>query len=323
MGTFIGHVLPSIIFSLIALWWNFNNTIKYVRANRDRNSKNKKASGNRAYRGATIMPCWFMPTTCTRTMPGESFFKILLLTIYNLVEIGTGIHPGTAADHHTVIEHENLHHVSMLSGFLLAAIVEVAIYYGVKLPKRTDYMFNLLAFFIQFLIMMVHLNNDTGVEYVCHMIWAVITTFNFVAACIETYAPHNYWAVQMRIFFFFAQGTWLMQIAFVVWPQTTNPLFIWLPGHGTFTWLTISLMYHFMAVAVVMTLQFLVVQAMMPCFERAYDRYQLDVDACEEKLMLSANGGINVQLKGGSEKEYSILLGEDEDEETNSNQFEL
>jgi len=124
----VGHVIPSIIYSCVALWWGFSNSLKYIRAERVA----KKCS---PYRGSTIMPCFCCPTKRLRMLPGESFFKMLFLTIHMLVEIGTGLHLDSTQTHY-VIEHENIHHVAMLGGFLLGSYVEVAIYFGAKFPKK-------------------------------------------------------------------------------------------------------------------------------------------------------------------------------------------
>mgnify|MGYP001810780481 CR=1 FL=1 len=168
MGTFEGHVIPSVIYSVLALWWGFVTSIRYART-----LINKK---NR-YRSTVYMPCFCCPTKKLRTFPIESFIKFVFLGIHSFVEIYTGLHYN--ASNVLVLEYENAHHVCMLGAFLLSSIVEILIYYGVPFPKRTDYAFNALGFLIQALIMSVHLDGDKGLEQNVHKLWTVVCSLCF------------------------------------------------------------------------------------------------------------------------------------------------
>jgi hypothetical protein len=175
-----------------------------------------------------------------------------------------------------------------------------------------------------------------GIEYTCHLLWAVITTFLFISVIVECHSPHNFWVTQIRIFFFLAQGTWLMQIAFVIWPQTTNPMFLWPNDMNSFTWLVISLMYHFFFSAIVLTFMHVFVHSTIGCYNKAYDNFEMDLNQTKHPLYISNNDFININnnnikndddlklFKNGlennkifynSEKEYSILLNSNNDED--------
>jgi hypothetical protein len=204
-------------------------------------------------KGGTTMPCFFLPTKKLRNFPFESFVKMFGIGFHAFMELKTGIHQ-TGEDKHLMLEYENAHHVIMLSGFMVGTIVEIIIYFGAPLPKYSEYMFNLLAFLIQVLVMGGHLHGDLGLELKVHELWTWIIVLNFIGCCLETYNPDSFWAAYMRIFFFFAQGTWLMQVAFVVWPGK-NPLFVWKDDHASHTWLTVSAMLHLIGVSLVLMVQ--------------------------------------------------------------------
>lgn len=223
------------------------------------------------------MPCFFCPYKFFRVYPIESFFKLFFLSVHTIVELYTGFHR-SSVDNHIIIEYENLHHVCMLSGFIVGSIVEILIFYGVRFPEKTDYMFNLLAFFIQAVLMSNHLHGDQGLEYQVHVSWTFIIICTFVAACLEAFRPNDFWPVYLRTYFFLCQGTWLMQIAFVVWPHTSNPIFIWGTDHASHTWLNVSLMYHFIGCAIILLLQYTFINCTINTFDRCYQRYEQDLD---------------------------------------------
>jgi hypothetical protein len=150
------------------------------------------------------MPCFFCPTKHLRVLPIESFFKLTFLSIHIISELYTGLH--WTSDNMLHIELENVHHVCMLSGFVVASIVEILMFYGLPLPKKSEYMFNLLAFLIEALVMFGHLHGEMNLEYQVHKLWTIVVFGSLIAACIEVIYPDNYWAVFMRIFFFFVQG---------------------------------------------------------------------------------------------------------------------
>jgi hypothetical protein len=182
----------------------------------------------------------------------------------------------------------------------------VLIFYGVPFPYKTEYFFNMLSGLIQLIIMNGH--KSPGVENTLHELWTILIGLTFIAFCLEVYKPDNIWAVYLRIFFFLTQGSWLMQIAFVLWPHTTNPRFIWVDDHASHVWLNIYLMLHLMMAALTLMAQYLFVYYTIDVLDKCFTRYELDlrVDNSAAPIKFSDYSGDN--------KEYSILLNnEDED----------
>lgn len=295
MGTFEGHAIPSFIYTFIGLWWSFVTAVKYISAEKYKTSK---------FKGSTIMPCFFCPTKKLRTYPIESIFKLVFLTVHTIVEmysVETGfLYRG---EKFNPMPAETIHHIAMLSGFIFGSIIEILIYYGVPFPKKTEYMCSLIAFFIQAVLMLGHLHGAMDVEQHMHYLWSILIGLTLFAGLLETYDPDCFWFVYSRIFFFICQGTWLMQTAFVVWPQTKNPAYHWTTDHRDTTWLTVSLMYHMICVAAFMLLQYLFVYAFHGLFYRFYKKYELDLEDNDQKIVFKSSPGT----------EYSMLMNEEDD----------
>lgn len=164
MGSFEGHIIPGTIFSLMALWWGFHNSLKYIRAARSnsRNGTKRNFNNKLTFRGSTVQPLFFLPTRKLRLFPFESFFKLIGLIGYISIEIFMGMKHQREENEHK-FGPNNLHHATMIGGFLLASIVEIMVHYGVKLPKRIEYIYNGLAVFVQALVMTIHLHKDKGI----------------------------------------------------------------------------------------------------------------------------------------------------------------
>lgn len=239
--------------------------------------------------------------------PIESFIKLTFLSIHVFFEIYTGLHKAVDSDR-LVFENENAHHVCMISGFIIASLIEILIYYGMPLPSKADYMFNLLAFLIQAILMGQHLTGDAGLEYEVHKLWTIIIILSFISACIEAYKPNSFWPVYLRVFFFLSQGTWLMQVAFVVWPQTSNPFWHWKMDHTSHTWLSISLMYHFIGCAILLMGQYVFVYFTIGLFDKYYKIYEDDLQKSSRFKLKNFKDN-----DGSDSKEYSFLINEDED----------
>lgn len=149
-----------------------------------------------------------------------------------------------------------------------------------------------------------------------HKLWTIIIILTFFAGTVEIYMPNSFWPAFARILFFLCQGTWLMQIAFVVWPHTDNPIFLWKDDHSSHVWLSISLMYHFVGCTILLMCEYLVVYATMNMFDRCYERYEIDVES-ERVVVVGSEKRLRMKENGhhGSEngKEYAFLINEDDE----------
>jgi hypothetical protein len=175
-------------------------SVKYARLLKNNNTPK--------FKGLVAMSCFYCPTRMLRTLPIESFIKLIALSYLAYREIFNEINYES---------HDSAVSVCMISGFLLASIIEILIYFEVPLPHKTEYFFNLLSALIQLILVNAH--KSPGLENTLHELWIILIGLTFIAGCCEVYDPNNVWTVYMRICFFLTQESWLMQIAFVLWSK--------------------------------------------------------------------------------------------------------
>lgn len=100
-----------------------------------------------------------------------------------------------------------------------------------------------------------------------------------------------------------------MQIAFVVWPQMSNPFFIWKNDHTSHTWLSISLMLHLILSACLLMGEYVFVYYTIGVFDKYYKKYEIDVESLKlEKSQL-------VIKYADNQKEYALLINDKDEEE--------
>ena len=99
------------------------------------------------------MPCFFCPTKKSRLFPFESFFKFTFLSIHSVVEYMMNryiifkylFHQNIVRNFYCIkksnghkLPREIVHHICMISGFIVGALVEILIYFGLPFPKKTE-----------------------------------------------------------------------------------------------------------------------------------------------------------------------------------------
>ncbi|CAF1028304.1 unnamed protein product [Didymodactylos carnosus] len=254
MGTWIGHIAPGVFFVFFALWWHIHNSLRYLRS--------IKLNGY-TFQGSTTYPCSCLPSHGLRNLPIESIMKLLITSIHFSIELYTGY----GADPRPHIGDENAHHTAMLFGFWIGAWVEILVHKGVALPKNIPQVMGFLAFAIEALMMVFHLHARSMVDAHVHKLLALIIVCSMIGALGESYDPNNFWFIVGRSFFALTQGTWFLQIAFVIWPQTTHPLFVWdMNDHRSISLLTMSFAYHLAGNACVLIGVYLCIYTLYPVF---------------------------------------------------------
>jgi hypothetical protein len=306
MGSFIGHIAPGILkkiyvmfiidyilgvfFILFALWWHINNCIRYLRSTTNVTDEETKQQVPVKFRGSTTYPCNCL---CRKghLIPIESILKVLITFIHFTIELVTGWNPGPPP----YIGDENAHHTAMLFGFFLGSWVEIMVHYKVPLPKRTTQVVGFLAFAIEGLMMVFHLHARTMIDGHIHVLLALTIVCSMIEALAECYNPNSFWLIVARSFFALTQGTWFLQAAYVLWPRTTNPLFVWDPdSHRSVGLLTMSYSYHLAGNAFILIVMYLVVYMLMPSSAKLHNNEVEDEEIdLDYKLILSPNDDDN------------------------------
>ncbi|UJR37463.1 hypothetical protein I4U23_030166 [Adineta vaga] len=259
MGTWIGHIAPGIFFVLFALWWHVNNCIKYLNSLVNETDVQTKPSVK--FRGSTTYSCYCLPSKTLRQAPIESILKVLITTIHFSIELITG-YDSQPRPH---IGDENAHHTAMLFGFFLGAWIEILVHFKVPLPKRITQVMGFLAFAIEGVMMVFHLHARNMIDAHIHQLLGLTIICSMISALAECYSPHNFWLIVSRSYFALIQGTWFIQAAFVLWPKTTNPLFVWeTESHRSVSLLTMSYAYHLAGNAFLLIIIYLLVTMSFP-----------------------------------------------------------
>ena len=277
------HFRLGVFFVVFSLWWHVNNCIRYLRSlSSEKSDRDKREQPQ--FHGSTTYPCLCLPNGRLRQLPIESILKVLITLIHFTIEILTGYR----TEPQLYIIDENAHHTAMLYGFFLGAWVEILVHYQVPLPKRSPQVMGFLAFAIEGLMMVFHLHARTMLDAHIHQLLGLTVVCSMLAALGECFYPNNFWLIVARSFFALSQGTWFLQAAFVMWPQTTNPLFIWDPeSHRSVSLLTMSFAYHLAGNAFLLIVVYLIVSIPISWSRKLY--LEEEEDLSDYKLIVSMN----------------------------------
>ncbi|KAH7939214.1 hypothetical protein HPB52_008508 [Rhipicephalus sanguineus] len=118
---------------------------------------------------------------------------------------------------------ESVQHQSMYAFFLISGVVDVMYNAGFPFPPHTDYVALLLAVASEGLLFHFHLQGRMHLDVMVHML--LLYTMVALVTCLiaEMCRPRSVLASLGRAYFCLLHGTWLWQIAFILY----NPL----PGH--------------------------------------------------------------------------------------------
>jgi len=220
-------------------------------------------------------------------LPIESILKILITLIHFSIEV----HNGYNRLPRPHLGENNAHHMAMLFGFFLGSWIEILVHYKVPLPKRITQVMGVLAFAIEGIMMIFHLHPRTLIEVHIHQLLGLTIICSMIGAIGESFDPNNFWFIVGRSFFALTQGTWFIQAAYVLWPQTTNPYFLWDPeSHRSVSLLTMSYVYHLAGNAFLLIILYLIIYK-IDSFSMKINYNQIEDDEIvdEYKLIINTN----------------------------------
>jgi hypothetical protein len=302
MGTWIGHIAPGMsrtmnhsIFVLVylgfffvcfAFWWHINNCVRYLRSLASENN-GKTEQPQIKFQGSTTYPCFCSSSKAFHRLPIESILKILITSIHFSIEIITG-YDSYPRPH---LGDENAHHTAMLFGFFLSACIEILVHCKIPLPKRINQVMQFLAFSIEGLMMVFHLHARSMIDAHIHQLLGLTIVCSMIGAIGECFDPNNFWFIIARSFFALTQGTWFLQAAYVLWPQTTNPYFVWDPdSHRSVSLLTMSYAYQLAGNAFILIVLYLIVYMFVSPSIKIDVNQTEDIESIDEyKLIVNAH----------------------------------
>lgn len=202
MGDFPGHAVPGTFFIIAGFWWALSAWREYFRS---------KAQ-NRPYEGR-----------CSYPLPGifraycfEGIVKMAGSAYCLRGEIISGMWDGK------FVVMENTQHISMDLFYMLSGIVDVLTNNHFPLPPGTDYVALFLAVAVEGLLFNFHLHGRPPLNVLAHTMLIYVTAAEATCIMIELTKPHSILAALGRAYFRTLQGTWLWQLAFMLFGQLPN-----------------------------------------------------------------------------------------------------
>ena len=145
------------------------------------------------------MPCLCLPCAKLRQAPVESYIKLFMGLAGILGEYVTGWYssymdpssdniqnatqPSHNHDHHMgrreVISHRvkvwhfydgNIQHITMYSGFVLGAIIEILMHYRFEMPKMLDFVCGMIGFSVEAFLFYFHLHARELIDVHVHVL---------------------------------------------------------------------------------------------------------------------------------------------------------
>jgi len=243
MGSFGGHILPGSFFIVFGVWWT--TQISKIRLERGRNRERSGQRRLEKYR--TFFPC----TLYGYSLPLEPFIKILSTSIGICIEFNSSF----KAEKNVAPDNQ---HIIMYLMFLINSLCEVFTYYKVLVPKGTDYFTGSLAFLIEAMLFLFHIEHQDKFEQTIHLLLIFVISLCCLTSTIEAWMPDKLSFKYIRAFFTILQGTWFWQIAFFIYNPIPGYPMVWHAAspHAQNMWVSVIFSWHCIAI---LTLQLLII----------------------------------------------------------------
>lgn len=338
MGTLGGHLLPGSFFIAFAIWWSFVTNLRYIKS-----TLSKQKSKGYRYRSSVTMPCICCPGRLKK-LPIESMLKVFFPLVGLIGEVVTGLkfynkpvmvdntinmvtqpaehahqhqhkrdlHPGEVMVRTWHFEASNVQHSTMYFAFILSGIIELLLHAKFELPKRLDYAFNMIGFFVEFLLFKFHLHGRNEMDILVHTLLLYAIAGCIISGVLECWKPENVIFTYGRILFTMLQGTWFFEVGFVLYPPWDFITGIWDPNsHEHIMVLTSTFLWHILLIMATMVLQLIVMR-------RCYGSKALLMDdlewsdaseeCCQYKALLTENNlDMDVETKLVNESDESEI----------------
>lgn len=224
MGDFLGHAVPGAMFLLLSIWW-FLGALLQTRNNLNTKTSRRgllRPSSSSNARLKTQSRVWY-------PCPGRYLSKIPLEPIVKVALGITGVIGELFVDgSFTLIdkngdfiaEHINNHsHTAMYCFFSLSGVVDLVLWCGkVSLPPRIDFVIMSACFWIEGFLFYFHLHGHSEISARLHTILYIVIFITAAVFLLEVFlTQHQSLFGLMRAILLGLQGTWFLQIAFVLY----------------------------------------------------------------------------------------------------------
>ncbi|XP_047496166.1 transmembrane protein 45B-like [Penaeus chinensis] len=211
MGSFMGHILPGSLFFAFGMWWAYNIFFRYFLCLRGGGSGGGSGGGGKNWRRGYRSTPTFSSRCCSK-IPMEAFFKIAATSIGIVGEFVTAFKNGKFT------HLNNAQHMTMYFFFGLSGVMDLAIHYRLPVPPDVDYVSAVLAFMAEGVLFYYHLHGRSHMDIQIHMFLFYLILSSAVSTIAEMCRKSSVLPALCRAFFTLYQGTWFIQVAFLLYP---------------------------------------------------------------------------------------------------------
>lgn len=258
MGDFLGHAAPGAMFLVLSLWWFLGTLIRTHQHARRRRGL-LRSCGTSNTRLKSHAPVWFScPGKTLSKIPVEPIVKVLLAILGVLGELGLS-KAWTLIDKDGEFVAENLNnhsHTAMYCFFGLSGVVDLLMWYDImSLPPMCDYVILSACFWVEGFLFYFHLHGHSDISVRLHTILYMIIFITAALFLVDVFLTRlqTLFAL-MRAILLGVQGTWFLQIAFVLYGP--NP---WKNTPSNVEFLAVAFAWHlfiFASVALILVAMF-------------------------------------------------------------------
>lgn len=221
----------------------------------------------------TYQPFFFFPRRRLRQFPIESLIKLILAALI----IGSNITVFIVGfDRHLTVEVMKLQHASWYLLFGMQAFVELLVYFKVSFPANSDYFLFFSWVLMHTLGWTSHVLKKNSLEFNVNIFVVYLLVVKSCAMVWEMIDRRLYWPVFVRCLATLVQGTWFIQVVFVMRPIFHNPHFEWTDNMMDSMWLENFFLFHIVIGACILLGQYALVQFTYPLWMSSFDKYMND-----------------------------------------------
>lgn len=236
---FLGHILTGTMFFIQGTWWAMSAWHAY--------SLRRHRKGYYAQGAYLVLPG-------IRPRCIEGFFKIAC-GIIGIFAFGKLL-----IAHGLFEDARNAQHITFFMSLFLSGVFDLLTDHGAPLPPGTDYVGLLMGFSVEALLLYFHLDGRNKLDVLLHTLVFLTVVSEVACIAIEMVRRRSVLPTLGRTFFLILQGTWFLQIAFILYNQLpgTQP---WEDTHessmlasAVFTWHAIGGMLYLGLVGILVSL---------------------------------------------------------------------
>ncbi|KAK7078816.1 Transmembrane protein 45B [Halocaridina rubra] len=204
MANFIGHTLPGVLLTILGMWWAYNMWMRYFLCQRTISSgiRSRIKYANTA---SFTSPC------CSK-IPFEGVFKATVVPIGMIAEYMTAFNSEGKFS-----SFNNLQHLTIYFFFALNGVMDILLHYKWPIPKGSDYASAFLGFAMEGVLFYYHLHGRSILDVQVHMLLLFVVVGCLASVAVEMANKHSVLAGLTRGYCVILQGTWLIQIGFILY----------------------------------------------------------------------------------------------------------